>query len=165
MLMWGLVLAISAPKDMVLDRSPQLLSSWIMLLARIVAALWWVWVMWETLEASAESRRVDYRLAITLWLTALCWGAATWQGEHAWAVAGMSVVSALSFAVMGWIVKRSFVVAVGAWIVAGIGVFFIQWPNSQRLSLVLLVGGSGVALQGTFELIRRARANPSEIEA
>jgi len=58
---------------------------------------------------------------------------------------------------LAWLAKlyrRSLILAIVSWGLAGPGVFLLPWPNGQRYYLVLVLGGFATALQGGLGLAR-----------
>ncbi len=118
--------------------------------ATFVVLLWQLWAFWPR-DTESEA---DKSPGIPL-LGAICFGVLAWQREHAWAVLGISVELALLFAWAGpKVYRRSLVLAIIGWSIAGPAVFLFPWPNGERLDLVFVFGGFATALQGEFGLAR-----------
>jgi hypothetical protein len=152
LMMWGLAIAAMTAQPLLQERSPHLASSWPIGAACILASLWMLWGLWP--GSPGQPLRGGEG---TILLLAVCWGVMTWQREHAWAVVGLCAATAVGFRMLGKIRRRSVDAAAVAWILAGIAVFFFQWPNSKRLYLAIILGGLGTAVQGGFDLVRHVR--------
>jgi len=150
-LMWGLLLTTQGSEWLLQDRFSSVLWPWrgTIRLAAFLSTLWMLWALWPREESEAEK---SWAGVLLLW--AVSFGVLTWQREHGWAVVGTSVEIALFLAWWAKLHRRSLILAIVGWSLAGPAVFVLPWSNGQRFDLVLVLGGFATALQGGFGLAR-----------
>ena len=165
LLMFGLAVAVLAGEDLLGERFPN--SPWRGPLGRasFLAWLWLFVILWipdvwvkEVEPVGPEYTARRSKLVETVLLGAAGGGVLAWQREHIWAVMGFGAGAALFFAALAKFRQRSYFLAVAGWILAGLAVLLLQWPNEQRFGLLLVLGGFASALQGAWELVKDARA-------
>jgi len=87
-----------------------------------------------------------------LWF--LSWGVLMFLRKHEWTSLALGVITGLYFWMIGRMHQRRYLVAVVGWILAGFAVYFLRWPNEQRLMLSGVAGGLATAVQGAWEMPR-----------
>lgn len=163
-LAWGLAIATLMGESLLQERFPYLVS-WRgpVTFVSILAWLWMLWALWPRSSDLAVRNSLGGEWPTLL--TGICWGLMAWQREHLWALVGLSVPTAICFWVLAKIYERSAVIAIIGWLLAGIVVLFVPWPNAQRFDLLIVLGCLGTALQGGFDLVREVRALPRQMES
>ena len=72
--------------------------------------------------------------------------------KREWAPLASGVITGLYFWMIGRKHQRHLLVAVVGWLLAGFGVYFLHWPNEQRLMLTCVAGSLATAVQGAWEM-------------
>lgn len=154
LLLGGVVMAIYAGDELLRERFPDLANSWRgpVVLANTFACLW---LLWALSRKSTELKHPNTAFVTALFI--LGYVVTAWQREHLWAVIAISAVGAIGFVQLAKLYQRPFVIAIAGWILAGISVMYLLWPNAQRYLLVIVLGSLGNALQGAFDLPQKLR--------
>jgi hypothetical protein len=155
LLVGGLVMATLGGQGLIDERFPNLTGFWRgpMIAASVLALLWMLWALSHDLGSESDAQKSGSESVLLLGV--LCIGVLAWQREHTWAIVGLGLGAALLFARLAKSRRRSYVIAITGWILAGFVVLRLRWPNAQRFLLVLVAGGLLTALQGGFEQAMR----------
>ena len=166
LLMWGLSVTAMGSEGLLHERFANTSWPWpeTIHVAAFATTLWLFWALWPL----RESEPLTGNTSAAVFLLVVCVGVLTWQREHVWAVVGSGLVCAALFACGADVYRRSLVLTVAAWGLAGFAVLLFPWPNGQRYDLVFVLGGLATTLQGGFWLasdLIAVRRHPQELSA
>jgi hypothetical protein len=126
----------------------------------MMAAVIWllIWLILQPFAGCFEypSRPIEWNRRTLHYV--LAFGAflvATFERDQIWA----TPLATLSVCGLLWLRftpdERSRSIALAGWVCAAIYPMTIAWPNADRLSLGLFLGGAATAVQGAVQLVRR----------
>ena len=154
LLVSGLFMAALAGQGLIEERYPRATWYWLVI---VPFWLWYLWAGWPGNPSDEELKRFPSigATAILLWIS--CFFLLYWQRAHTWAVVAVGLVSAVAVGTMVKSRYKSYAVTLIGWMLAVPIVFRLAWPNDQRFMLVLVLGGSVTALQGSVNFVRALR--------